>query len=269
MQTHLFLNADTQATTELQLPGHRVACFCKPISADRPNQDSAGVIELSDDRCVLIVADGMGGGLSGDKASSLAVTAITDQVRVAEVEGAPLRAGILNGFEHAQATISSSLSGAATTLLVVEIQGNQARTYHVGDSEACVFGQRGKLKAQTGSHSPVGYAVRSGLLDEAEALHHEDRHYVSNMIGLEDMSVEMGLPFALAAKDTLILASDGLFDNLTLAEIVEAARMGPLQQAVAALAGRTLERMAAADAGADSMLPSKPDDLAILAHRLH
>ncbi|MGI9328295.1 MAG: PP2C family protein-serine/threonine phosphatase [Pseudomonadales bacterium] len=269
MQTHLFLNADTNTTTELQLPGHQISCFCKPVSAAGVNQDSAGVIELSDDRCVLIVADGMGGGLSGDKASNLAVTAIAEQVGAAEVEGAPLRAGILNGFEHAQATISSSLSGAATTLLVVEIQGNQARTYHVGDSEACVFGQRGKLKAQTGSHSPVGYAVRSGLLDETEALHHEDRHYVSNMIGLEDMSVEMGLPFALAAKDTLVLASDGLFDNLALVEIIETARVGPLHQAVSALAERALQRMAAADSAADSMLPSKPDDLAILAHRLH
>ena len=87
------------------------------------------------------------------------------------------------------------------------------------------------------------------------------------MVGLEDMSVEVGLPFTLAPLDTLILGSDGLFDNLQLEEIIACARSGPLAGAVTKLAERSLSRMAKFQAG-DSKLPSKPDDLTIVAHRL-
>lgn len=263
----LYLNANTIAVETPDLLGHQVACFSRGVSVDRTNQDSAAVLALDAQRVLLIVADGMGGGPSGDRASALAVGAIAKTVRKAVRDESLLRAAILDGFEAAQAQVSGKLSGAASTLLVVEIQGNQARTYHVGDSAACVFGQRGRLKMQTGAHSPVGYALRSGLLDEAEALLHEDRHYVSNMVGMEEMSVEVGLPFTLAAKDTLVVASDGLFDNLSLQEVIDGARTGPIDAGTAALTDLALRRMAAGTCNtADA--PSKPDDLTVLLHRL-
>ncbi|MFK7913481.1 MAG: PP2C family serine/threonine-protein phosphatase [Pseudomonadales bacterium] len=262
----LYLNADTEAVVSPDLHGHRIACYTRPMEPGRINQDSAAVLALDAERVLLIVADGMGGGPSGDRASALAVRAIAEQVMAAERAGAALRVGILDGFEQAQRQVSAELSGAASTLIVAEIQGNQARTYHVGDSAICVFGQRGKLKLQTGAHSPVGYALRSGLLDEDEALHHEDRHYVSNMIGMDNMSVEVGLPFTLAPKDTLVIASDGLFDNLQLEEVIELARSGPLDRAAATLVEQTAQRMAGASTNTNA--PSKPDDLTLLMHRL-
>lgn len=259
-----FLNADTGSVVEVGIAGHTVAAFLRPVGAG-PNQDSAAVIELEEERCVLVVADGMGGGQSGDRASALAIETMIAQIADTESSGQPLRAGILNGFEVAHQRITETLSGAATTLLVAEIQADQARLYHVGDSAACVFGQRGKVKMQTGSHSPVGYALRSGLLDENEAMQHSDRHYVSNMVGLQDMSVEVGLPFTLAPKDTLVLASDGLFDNLLLQEIVDAGRLGTVTEAAQRLSCRTLRRMVDESS---AVAPGKPDDLVLLVHRL-
>jgi len=133
----------------------------------------------------------------------------------------------------------------------------------VGDSMILVVGQRGKIKLQTVSHSPVGYAVESGLLDEAEAMHHEDRHLVSNMLGMTDMRIEVGSAIELAARDTLLLASDGLFDNLHVHEIVERIRKGPLAQVMQDLAAQCRGRMQAATDGQ----PSKPDDLTFVAFR--
>ena len=259
-----FLNADTGSVVGIDFPGHSVAAFLRPVGAET-NQDSAAVLELAGARCVLIVADGMGGGQAGDRASALAVEALIGQIAAAEQAEQPLRVGILNGFEQAHHRISEELAGAATTLLVAEIQQDQARIYHVGDSAACVFGQRGRLKMQTGAHSPVGYALRSGMLDEADALTHEDRHFVSNMVGLAQMSVEVGLPFTLAPKDTLVLATDGLFDNLLLEEIIDGGRRGTATAAARRLSCRALCRM---DADPSSDFPSKPDDLALLVHRL-
>jgi serine/threonine protein phosphatase PrpC len=124
-------------------------------------------------------------------------------------------------------------------------------------------GQRGRVKLQTVSHSPVGYAYEAGLLDETEAMHHEDRHLVSNVIGSPDMRIEIGPPVCLAPRDTLLLASDGLLDNLYNDEIVERARKGPLKGVVHSLAGACRERMTHPQQGA----PSKPDDLTLVVFR--
>ena len=126
-----------------------------------------------------------------------------------------------------------------------------------------VVGQRGKIKLQTVSHSPVGYAVEAGVLDEKEALHHEDRHLVSNMLGLADMRIEVGSIVELAPRDTLLLASDGLFDNLHLDEIVDRVRKGPLTQVVQHLASDAAQRMTIPREGQ----PSKTDDLTFVAFR--
>lgn len=174
-----------------------------------------------------------------------------------------IRAAILDGLDQANQTLLDSGLGCATTLAAVEINGREIRPFHVGDSEILVVGQRGKVKLQTVSHSPVGFAIEAGLLDESEAIHHEDRHIVSNVVGTADMRVEMGTALKLAANDTLLIASDGLFDNLRLDEIVEFIRKGPLDEAVRRLIALARERM---DAAADDV-PSKPDDLTIIAFR--
>src|SRR5690606_26158083 len=103
---------------------------------------------------------------------------------------------------------------SAATLALAELSSSGIRPYHVGDSMILILGGRGKVKLQTVSHSPVGYGVESGLLNEQEAMFHEDRHLVSNMIGCPEMRIEIGPWHCLAARDTLLIATDGLFDNL-------------------------------------------------------
>ena len=78
-----------------------------------------------------------------------------------------------------------------------------------------------------------------------------------------EMRIEVGPRFELAPRDTVLLASDGLTDNLTLAEIIALVRKGPLTQAVAKLAALARERMSTRLPGT----PSKPDDLTIVAYR--
>ena len=153
--------------------------------------------------------------------------------------------------------------GAATTLALAEIQGDRVRPYHIGDSQVVIVGQRGRLKAQTISHSPVGFALEAGVLDAREAMHHEDRHIVSNVIGTAEMRIEFGALQKLAVRDTVLLGSDGLFDNLHLSEIVEWVRKGPLHAAMHRLVDACRQRMVVTDAEH----PSKPDDLTVVAFR--
>ena len=127
----------------------------------------------------------------------------------AALDATSLRAAILDGLERANQRVLELGIGAATTLAVAEIAGTTLRPYHVGDSSILVVGQRGKMKLQTMLHSPTGYAVEAGLLDEADALHHEERHLISNMVGAVDMRIEVGSAIRLALRDTVLLATDG------------------------------------------------------------
>lgn len=229
-----------------------------------PNEDAAAFFSFGERDCVLAVADGLGGARAGDQASSLAMEAMrTALARGLENENEP-REAILNGFEDANGAVLDLGIGAATTLAVVEVRGNIVRPYHVGDSLILIVGERGKVKLQSVPHSPVGYGVESGLLDEKEAMYHEERHIVSNVIGSPDMRIEMGSTIELAPRDTLLLASDGLSDNLHTEEIVARVRKGPLQEAVSTVAEECGRRMRNGAEGT----PSKPDDLTFILFRL-
>jgi serine/threonine protein phosphatase PrpC len=200
----------------------------------------------------------------GTQASSIALHELTSALEAALERKSSLREAILDGIEAANREVVTLAIGAATTIVIAEIHKGSLRPYHVGDSGILAFGQKGKLKLQTMFHSPTGYAVESGLMDERAALKHDERHLVSNVIGTPDMRIEMGGRIDLAAKDTVLLASDGLFDNLHTAEIVETLRKGPLEQAIGELAAAARKRMASEN-GAQ---PGKPDDLTLVGFRL-
>ena len=229
---------------------------------DGSNEDAAALIPFEGGGA-LVVSDGMGGAPSGERASSLAVQALQTSLREASRAGSPLRGAILDGFERANRDVLAIGGGAAATLAVVEIEGRSVRPYHAGDSLILILGQRGRVKLQTVSHSPVGYGVEAGLIDADEALHHEDLHIISNAIGAADMRIEIGSKRKLTPRDTVLLASDGLTDNLHPSEIIERVRSGSLRDGMQALAEKCLERMENPRAGE----PSKPDDLTFVTYR--
>ena len=152
-------------------------------------------------------------------------------------------------------------TGAGATLAVVQLENGEARPYHVGDSQILLVGNRGKVKLLTTRHSPVGYAVEAGMLEEHEAMDHEERHLVSNYLGFDEMHVEMGSGRKVSSRDGLLVASDGVLDNLLTGRDRRPApqRFGrrPPPRKIGGLAG---ERMAAAQDGK----PHKPDDLTLI-----
>jgi serine/threonine protein phosphatase PrpC len=263
-ETHIFADVDMRRGEHFELPGvvAGVLSIRKP-GRDGPNEDAAALISVGETATVAVLSDGAGGHPGGAKAAALAVRVVCASVAELGADATNLRTAIINGFESANQAIAALGTGAAATLAAVEIQGATMRAYHAGDSMVLVTGQRGKIKWLNIPHSPVGYAVEAGLLDRGEALHHEDLHLVSNLLGGQDMRIELGATVRLAPRDTIVVASDGLSDNLHLEEIVEAVRKGPLERAVDTLAALGRKRMETAEEGA----PSKPDDLTLVALR--
>lgn len=244
--------------------GGQAAFFsARAPDGDRANQDAAALLPVDAGSCVLAVADGIGGQMGGARASEAAVRCLRDAIPAEGRGGGVLRSAILNAFEAANGAVRELGVGAGTTLAVAEVQEDLMRPYHAGDSPILVVGQRGRLKLQTVDHSPVGFALEAGIIDAEEAIHHEDRHIVSNVVGVADLRIEMGSALHLARRDTLCLASDGLVDNLHTDEIIECIRSGSLEAAADALAAAARQRMLEPDRDA----PSKPDDLTFVLYR--
>ena len=227
------------------------------------NEDTVAVIPYGPGAAVLVVADGAGGLPAGKRASLTAVNTLAESLQSAMQRTTLLRTAVLTGIEAANEAVLGLGNGSATTMTVITIEGSLARSYQVGDSEALIVGQRGVVRLQTTPHSPTGFAVEAGFLDEREALHHEERHLVSNFIGTNDMTIDVGATVDMQARDTVLVASDGLMDNVHTEEIIEAVRKGPLDTSVKALTSLADRRMVAPNRGE----PCKPDDLSMILFR--
>src|SRR6185295_2834004 len=182
------------------------------------------------------------------EASTAAVQTLSRILEDVPRDEPQLRPAILDAVEQANKAV----------LGLAQLTAAQLRCYHVGDSELLAVGQRGRIKQRVVPHSPTGFAVEAGLLDEDEAVQHDQRHVLFNVIGSPDMRVEVGPTVHLAVRDTVLLASDGLFDNLFIDEIVDSICSGPLSEAADRLVERVRVRMAGNGA---SDQPCKPDDL--------
>ncbi|MGI9015460.1 MAG: PP2C family protein-serine/threonine phosphatase [Phycisphaerales bacterium] len=230
----------------------------------RANQDSAVAIAVNGTRGVFAVADGMGGMAGGDRASAIAVESLRDAIEDMPSDKDALRVAVMDGIERANERVMQLGIGAGSTIAAVEVDNGAVRPYHVGDSMILVIGQRGARRLITVAHGPVAYAVEAGMLSEDEAMHHAERHLISNMVGSATMRIDVGPIVQLQQRDTVLLGSDGLFDNLHLREVIEIIRKGPLQEAADALIEQASVRMAER---ATPHAPSKPDDITFMLFR--
>jgi serine/threonine protein phosphatase PrpC len=266
-QQHDLLVLDgTLAPDEVELGvagGNAFALSQRDPEKDTENEDTVAIVPYGADAAVLVVADGAGGLPAGKTASLTAVTTLAASLQSSREHTTLLRTAILNGIEAANEAVLALGNGGATTMTVVTIEGLVARSYQIGDSEALVVGQRGRIRLQTTAHSPTGFAVEAGFLDQRDALHHEERHLVSNFLGTSDMRIDIGPGVELRPRDTVLIASDGLTDNVHLEEIIEHVRKGPLSDSARNVAGLARRRMLRGD----TKQPSKPDDLSLILFR--
>jgi PPM family protein phosphatase len=267
VNAHLFLHGELRTPRLIPVGGGTAVVFTRPSPTrdGDPNEDAVGVFELGPEAAVLAVADGVGGHGRGDEAARVALEALADQLAALPPDQGDLRDSVLTAIDRANASLVARSPSPATTLVIATIFRGLLRCYTVGDSELMVVGQRGKLKLRTIPHSPTGYARESGLLDEAGALMHDERHLLSNVVGMSGMHVAATTGLRLAPRDTVVLGSDGVFDNLYHDEIIQLVRAGEPY----ATAERMISSLAArmAGAGENPEIPSKPDDVSFILFR--
>ncbi len=229
-------------------------------AAAAENEDSLLAVQLNEKTAVLAVADGAGGYAKGAHASQLMLAKLQEKLAAA-ADSTDLRLPILEAIETCNRELIDTPNGGATTLIAVELQGSVARYYQAGDSSALIVGQRGAIAMQSIPQSLVGYGVESGLLPEDAALTHDDRHIVLNLVGSEEMRVVIGPPVKMKPRDTLLLCSDGLTDNVGVEAIVNTIRTGRLDKKSTELLTLASNHMDSAD--------GHPDDCSLILFRQH
>jgi protein phosphatase len=199
----------------------------------RKNEDA---FLVDDDIRVYVVADGMGGHLGGEVASSLAVKTIYEDIKrrreaIVEAERRtppddhPAMIQLVQAVKHACRRIyragqdSPELHGMGTTVTGLTFIDNWAFLAHVGDSRAYML-RGGVIEQLSVDHTWVNAQIQAGLIDEAQASRSPFRHFIARSVGYEeDVDVD-ARAIEIEPGDIFVLASDGLTNVIAKEEIV-------------------------------------------------
>jgi serine/threonine protein phosphatase PrpC len=227
------------------------------------NEDCAGYYH-SDDFAVVLVADGLGGHKGGGQASRLVVETIQACIEQWEKkpkkERSSRREMLMEAIELSHRRIHDLGLEAGTTLTMAEVMPNTIRFYNIGDSCSLLMTERGFIKYRNVEHSPVGYCLEAGVMKESEVIGHPASGVVLNALGIEPFHVEISQELELKPEDMVLLASDGLTDNVLAGQISDDLRRGDLGEKVSRLSHAAHSQM--------SQKKGKPDDLTIVLFRL-
>ena len=163
---------------------------------------------------LFAVADGLGGHVGGEVASSVAVETLTRATKdEGPDDGIPERLGAAiqraNAAVGERASKDPRLRGMGTTVTAVVAGRDRVFLGHVGDSRAYLF-RDGELRALTEDHSLVQRMVREGRLTPEQAEIHPQRSVLTRALGIdEDLEVDQAT-VEVTAGDRLLLCSDGL-----------------------------------------------------------
>lgn len=170
----------------------------------------------SDDKVLLIVADGMGGHVAGEVASRIAVDTAVDIV------GPPGRK--VMGANHAillEVAENQELAGMGTTMTALELgEDRVGRFAHVGDSRAYLW-RDGELRQLTTDHTVAAEYVAAGKLSPEEAVNHPQRNMITRALGLTQNLIVDEFEEPLRPGDRFLLCSDGVNAMLTDEEIAD------------------------------------------------
>lgn len=234
-------------------PGIRRKC--------RPNEDTILVTDGAEPSgmqrpfVLLAVADGMGGQGHGQEASQLAVQSLAEYISHSLcLEQTPcedwhslLQAGIQYTNQVVYERNEQQHTVMGTTMTAALVSETTAYVAQVGDSRLYLYSEPAGLEQITRDHSIVALLVEDGIIAPDDVYTHPRRNQIYRSIG-DEASVEPDtFEVPLAAGDTLLLCSDGLWEMVRdqqIGSILATPMSGPTQTARALI-------QAALDGGGD------------------
>jgi len=166
------------------------------------------------------VADGVGGGPSGDLASAAIVhRLVPGPIRIGDPEQLLVRIREANWDLRAHVRRDPSLQGMATTFTGIFVApDDRLLIAHTGDSRAYLL-RHAQLERQTRDDSYVQALVDSGLLAPEAAASHPRRNLITASLGGGEEDVISVAERTPVVGDRWLLCSDGVSDYLDDEEI--------------------------------------------------
>ena len=179
------------------------------------NEDRVGVAVYGSNSYCFVVADGLGGHGSGEKAAQIAVDAVCSMF----VEIGFSSSFFERALNYAQEAILAEQirlnvpSRMKTTIVVLVINDKKAYCAHIGDSRLYFF-KGGKMKNRTLDHSVPQALVLTKDISEKDIRCHPDRNRLLKVMGVqgERADYDEGKPVKLGKKMAFLLCSDGFWE---------------------------------------------------------
>lgn len=184
---------------------------------------------ISEDGCINILADGMGGYAGGEVASCLATLSAKDYItehfdKNLEYEKEQILEIIKNAMEYANLQVHNKaqenpeLVQMGTTLEICLIYKEKMYVGHVGDSRVYRIRQ-GIIRKLTKDDSYVQKLVEDGTITKEEAKNHPKKNMLVKALGCEtDLEVNVFYKKFLA-DDIILICSDGLTNMVSEEQI--------------------------------------------------
>lgn len=215
------INAAMDKPVFIDSKHYAITYYLTPASYKTEPQDALLIVEMADGSLALAVADGVGGRPHGRSTSKQLLTSIAKSVDNKDLDNSALHIHIANCVNEANQAQIQQANNGQSTLSLCTIHKHQVSALQIGDSGILLFGQRGRIRHKSTRQSVVGYGVEAGMLEEEDVANHPESHVVMNIFGDETMSIEVGPSLEINRYDRLLIASDGLLDNLTSEDLAE------------------------------------------------
>lgn len=165
------------------------------------------------------VADGMGGHVAGNIASTLALTTATAEDPDTDI-GVAERVTAANEAILDRVSEERDLAGMGTTMTLALLRSDGTLSLaHVGDSR-CYLLRDGELLQLSTDHTVVAELVALGHIKPEDVHTHPQRHLVTRTLGLGPVKADT-LEIEVADGDRLLLCSDGLTSMISDDEITQ------------------------------------------------
>ena len=181
------------------------------------NEDCVWTGSTASGHAAAVVADGMGGLMSGDLASEVAVHSARRQLQGTDLS---LEEVVLEaGTRVTEAAADRGQQGQmGTTLLVWRSCADGAEFAHVGDSRLYTW-HREELQQVSVDHSVTQRLLNMGQITPQQAMFHDQRHVLTQALGLEHyLQPQCG---RLPLVERTLLCSDGLSDMVGPAKLAD------------------------------------------------
>lgn len=208
------------------------------------------VRQLNEDAClelgargVWAVADGMGGHAAGEVASRMVVDALRD-IRQTDTLG-----GLLEEVRRSLQVVNRELGIEASrrgqhiigsTVAVLLVFENHCIAVWAGDSRIYRLRQ-GQLKQLTRDHSQVEELIARGLISRQDAHRMPGSNVITRAIGVADALEVDSEIHDVCDGDVFLLCTDGLYNEVTTADIQRILASGNCEDAVDRLVESALE----------------------------